>query len=330
MDNTAHQANVKVGIFVLVALAILIVGSLWVAGSTMLAGRRVSYNVVLENSSGVGPGDRVRYAGVPVGRIDSIALRPGQPLPVVFLIAIRPDVPVMRDSEARISTTGLLGAPFLELLAGSPDGERLPPGGEIRGRSGVGLEETLSRVDEIAARAVGVMDKTGKILDQVSTDLEPIMENLERLLSESNAEDLGAILAAARRTLDDSGPRITRLIENLEAGSERLDGALEGLPDVTTRLSELLDSVHEALGPDGRRLADVLESAQGTLETAGGTLSLIGDERTELQAMMRDLRDTVANLKAFSQQVKERPFSLVRIKPEPDRRPGDGVKENAP
>ena len=127
MTQRAMQANVKVGIFVLVALAILVVGSLWVAGSPMLAGKRVPYRVVLNDSAGVKPGDRVRYAGVPVGRIEAITLRPREPLPVVFDILIRPDVPVTEVSEAKISTTGLLGTPFLEILIPEFDAPPLSP-----------------------------------------------------------------------------------------------------------------------------------------------------------------------------------------------------------
>ena len=45
--------------------------------------------------------------------------------------------------------------------------------------------------------------------------------------------------------------------------------------------------------------------------------------------MLGDLRDTVANLKSFSQQVRERPYSLVRIRDEPERRPGDGARRSS-
>jgi hypothetical protein len=84
-----------------------------------------------------------------------------------------------------------------------------------------------------------------------------------------------------------------------------------------------------ALGPDGERLARVLESAESSLTRADETFSVLGGNRGEIEATLRDLRDTLANLKAFSQLVKERPYSLVRVKPAPQREPGDGVKENS-
>ena len=41
MHDEHKRADVRVGIFVLCALIILVVGSLWIAGSTLLAPQRI-------------------------------------------------------------------------------------------------------------------------------------------------------------------------------------------------------------------------------------------------------------------------------------------------
>ena len=68
MDDRSRSADVKVGLFVVTALTILVFGSLWIVGSTFFGARRVSYDVVMKEAAGVDAGDRVRFAGVPVGR----------------------------------------------------------------------------------------------------------------------------------------------------------------------------------------------------------------------------------------------------------------------
>ena len=96
------------------------------------------------------------------------------------------------------------------------------------------------------------------------------------------------------------------------------------------KLSGLLDDMRAALGPDGSRLSNLLGSAEGSLDSADEAFSILNSNRNELEATLWDLRDTAANLKSFSQQVKERPFSLIRKSSEPDRRPGQGVKGSTP
>ena len=327
MDDNSRLADIKVGAFVLGALAILIAGSLWIAGSTFFGAKRVPYVVLMQDSGGLQGGDRVRVAGVAVGRIQRADLRPGDPWPVVLRVAVKPDVPIKIDSAARVATSGLLGASYLLIEPGSENSPALPAGGEIRGTSSPGLEDALVQVGRISEKVLTILDQTSGVLETLSEEMGPILANLESLVSENNAEDVALILDNLRATTNDAGPKVTVLLERLDGVAEQLEGGIEGLPGLADRLSSLAQSVEVALGPDGERLARMLESATNSLNSAEGALSVVGGNRAEIESTLRDLRDTVANLKDFSQQVKEHPFSIVRIKPEPERRPGQGVKK---
>ena len=329
MPDGGRLADVKVGAFVLVALAILIVGSLWIAGSTLVGPPRVSYKVRMQDAGGLQAGDRVRIAGVSVGRIQRVNLQPGAEWPVTLSVAVKRGLDLKTDASARVATSGLLGASHLALIPGTQDADALSPGGEIRGSTVKGLEDTLAQLGELYEKAVTLLDQTSSIVETVSSEIGPILGNLESLLSEENAEDVRHILANLRSTTEQTGPRVASLMERLNSISQQLEGVLEGVPDLTAKLNTLVAEVHTALGPDGQRLARVLESAETSLGSAGDALSVLGDNRGEIEATLRDLRDTVANLKAFSQHVKEHPYSMVRIKPEPERKPGDGVKEGS-
>jgi phospholipid/cholesterol/gamma-HCH transport system substrate-binding protein len=326
MSSPGRGDQIKVGLFVLAALVLLIVGSLWIAGSTAIRGRRVDYHVLLHDSSGLQAGDPVRFAGVMVGRIKQVNLRPDEPWPVELRIAIKPSLPVREDSSARVGTSGLMGTVFLELIAGSADALVLAPGATIRGEASPGFEEALAQLSQISDKVAHVLDQTAELLDEVSAEVGPILGQIQALLSEKNINEIEAILATLRFTLDESSPRLIGLLARLESVAEKADAGAERLPELTENLSGLGEDLRTALGPDGERLAGVLEAAEGSLTSADDVLSILGDNREEIEATLADLRDTVANLKAFSQQVKERPFSLVRIKAPPERKPGEDVK----
>jgi phospholipid/cholesterol/gamma-HCH transport system substrate-binding protein len=329
VSNRGRLAEIKVGAFVLVALAILIFGSLWIAGSTFFGAPRVSYKVLMKDSVGLQAGDRVRINGVSVGRVQHVSLRPGDEWPVTLRVALKPDIPIKDDSSATVGTSGLLGASYLEIAPGSPGADPLPEGGEIRGTASAGLNSALARVDQIADKTVGLLDQLTGLLDTVDGELGPILGNLERMISEDNAENFQQTLANLRGATDDLGPRVSSLLEQLDTMAGQVEDGLEGLPGLRASLDALVADLHAAVGPDGERLARVLESAETSLNRADETLSVLGGNRGEIEATLRDLRDTLANLKAFSQLVKERPYSLVRVKPEPQREPGDGVKESS-
>ena len=327
MEDKNRLADVKAGIFVLTALLLLIAGSLWIVGSSFLGAKRIPYVVLMQDSGGLQGGDRIRVAGVSVGRILRVDLRPEDPWPVRLHVSLKPEVQVKTDGSARVATSGLLGASFLQIETGSASADPLPAGGEIRGTSSPGIEETLARVGQISEKVLTILDQTTGLLDTMSQEIGPILANLESLLSEDNAEDVSLILDDLRTTTHDAGPKVTLLLERLDSIAVQLEGGIEGLPGLANRLSDLVQNVEQALGPDGERLARMLESAANSFGSAEEALSVVGGNRAEIEATLRDLRDTVANLKSFSQQVKERPFSMIRIKPEPERRPGEGMKK---
>ncbi len=326
MSEPGKLSDVKVGVFVVTALAILVAGSLWVAGSGMFGASRVPYRVLLRDSAGLAAGDRVRVAGVAVGRIQGVELRPHDPWPVLMRVQLKSDLVVKTDSSATVATSGLLGTAFLQIDTGTPEAPRLPADGEIRGGEPGGLDEALAAVGDISQRATLLLEQASLLVETISTEIGPILANLEALLSERNAENLEQLLATAQRTMDEAGPRLTSLLERMESLSGSAEQGLENLPDLTERVAALADDLQAAIGPDGARLAQVLDAAGRSLASADETLSAIGGSRDELEATLRDLRDTAANLKAFSREVKERPFRLVRVKAPADRRPGDGVR----
>lgn len=325
MNHSDRISDIKAGGFVLVALIVLVAGSLWIAGSTLFGARKVSYRVTLDESGGLQAGDRVRVAGVSVGRIQRLDLRTDRVPPVDMLIGIQREFEIRADSTARVATTGLVGQAYLDINPGSPTAPLLTEGQHISGVASPGIDAALKQVGDIAARAGEALDQTTAILDTVSERLGPLLANLSALLSESNAEDVHHILSRLRATSDDVGPRVSSLLERLDAISAQLEGGVEGLPELSARLSEVVDGLQVALGPDGARLTAVLESTERGVNQAGDALSVVGQNRGELEATIHDLRDVVSNLKAFSQQVKERPSSLVRIKAVPDRKPGQDV-----
>ena len=113
--------------------------------------------------------------------------------------------------------------------------------------------------------------------------------------------------------LEESAPQVASLATHMNHVAQQLEGGLEGVPELTDRLHSLLSNVEQAIGPRGERLADLFDTGESTFTSAGETLRLVTAHRSELEVTLTDLQETVSNLKAFSQEVKERPFSLIRI-----------------
>ncbi len=125
-------STIRAGLFLIIALAIFVVGSLWVAGIHPGGTERVSYEVLMKSSGGVRQGDPVRIAGMEVGRVQEVDLRSGVEWPVLFRIGLDATIPVTEAASARLTTDGLLGSPYLEVDPGPAGEPPLPPDTPIR------------------------------------------------------------------------------------------------------------------------------------------------------------------------------------------------------
>ncbi|MDH3745939.1 MAG: MlaD family protein [Acidobacteriota bacterium] len=326
-NQSGTRSEIRAGLFLVLALLILGVGTLWIVGLKPLGGGQASYEVLMKGSSGIRRGDRVRVSGIEVGRVKKIELSAGEEWPVVFHVALERGLEITSGSFARITTDGLLGAPYLEIVAGLAGGKALPHGSRILGREGGTVTHTLEGLGQATDRLPALLDQVSELVGKINSEVDPLMGGFQALLSEENVDSISGSLAALRPAIEDVGPRLGLLVSRLESLAAELEEAVEGVPDVTGDLSGLVEDLREALGPDGQRLVRVFGSAESAFGSADGALSVVEGNSAELDAMLRDLRDAAANLKSITQTLKERPGLLLRYPRPPEREPGDGVEK---
>ncbi len=106
---------------------------------------------------GVKIGDEVRLAGVKVGTVTVLTLKP-QDYGAVVTMRVQPDVQISADSTLSIHTDGLLGGKYLEILVGG-DTNNLKPGGHFGFVQDAVIVEEL--IEKIVAYAEGQRKKPG-------------------------------------------------------------------------------------------------------------------------------------------------------------------------
>lgn len=104
---------------------------------------------------GVKIGDEVRLAGVKVGTVTVMTLKP-QDYGAVVTMRLQPDTLISTDSTLSIHTDGLLGGKYLEILIGG-DTNNLKPGGHFGFVQDAVIVEEL--IEKIVAYAEGQRKK---------------------------------------------------------------------------------------------------------------------------------------------------------------------------
>ncbi|MEM7355271.1 MAG: MlaD family protein [Acidobacteriota bacterium] len=322
----SRASEVRTGLFVVVALAILGLGTLWILGAKPWSGARTPYEVLMQRAGGVRNGDQVRLAGVEVGRVEEVRLAVGEEWPVTFTIQLDEAVVLSTESSARFASDGLLGSSFLEIVAGPPTADRLPPGGRIYGKAGGGLSDMLAGMDGMTDKVDRLLDDAGELVRTVSTRLDSTLDRVDQLLSDDNLVAFRGSLQSMQRLLGDVETRLPSLLARVEAVTAKADGSLEEVPSLVQEVDQLVSDLRTALGQDGERLGGVLDQAQSALGSADGAFTALEDREADLEATMRNLREASAHLKAFAQSIRSQPSRVLRTPKTPDRKPGEGVQ----
>ncbi len=203
--------EIRVGLFVLVGLLILVI-FVFSIGDYYFYKPGYRLRVTFKSANAIVKGAPVQFAGVGVGKVDDIrvAYEGTPPQPHVELgIWIPQYIRVQADDRATISTFGLLGEKYLDIIPSYGKGQVLAEGDVLVGTASVSTEE-------LTQQASHVLEQLGSTLDTVNgffNDNE-VRASLKGTLSNAEA------MTQEWQTL---GLKGAALVERLEQGVERLE-----------------------------------------------------------------------------------------------------------
>jgi len=251
MENRAYA--LMTGLFVVGMLAALLVAGWWLSDSSR---DRVPYLVVSENSvAGLNPYATVRYRGVEVGQVVSIAFAADDSGEIHVMLEVDPEAPVTDRTVASMSSQGLMGRTVVDLEEAAPGGERLhsskddpariPLDGEITNLE-VAMAQTADRLAELAERmSVLLNEENQQAITGTLKNLEDATAEMPNLLAE-----IEQTLPALRKTLDGSHQAldgVNRMLKDIERLGQT--GADSTLPKLERLLDEW-ESLARRLGED--------------------------------------------------------------------------------
>jgi len=174
------------GLFVIVLAVGIALFFVWLTGTGHRNG--VIYRIhFAESVSGLSPGDPVKFRGVDVGAVKSMALDPADPNLVAVDVSIAKDAPVKTDTKASLTLKGFTGAVFIELNGGSPNAARLveaTPQGQIpeipyeRSKLATVIEQLPKMVEKFSA----LEDQGKKVLNDMGSLTNRLKDNPSLLI----------------------------------------------------------------------------------------------------------------------------------------------------
>ena len=330
------KTKFSVGLFMIIGLAIVVVGVVWLGMSNYLEKGRMFVAYFDESVQGLDKDSPVKYRGVYIGRVHRIGVADDERLiEVVMKIEgdLRPDGPDGRQIVAQLKSVGITGLMFIELEQKKDDEPLIYPAANVvppypvlpTRRSDIskffkGLEDMFAIFRALDTRTISdeltqALKKINRVIDDAQldamvADVRGTLQNLQELLA---AEKLARVLHSFEQTSDS----LNQMARNADGGIGEIRQTFGRLDGVIAASGNDIQTVTQDLKISAREVKRAMQNAAIMLENTDRnvdavqrriTLTLNHIERASdtLNLLLERLTDQPSQL-VFGGQSQEKP-----------------------
>jgi phospholipid/cholesterol/gamma-HCH transport system substrate-binding protein len=323
MESKREQA--MVGLFVVVATALLL-ATLFSLSGTFTKGN-VRFKTFFKFAGGLQPGSPVSYAGVKVGRVEELRISEQRPSEIEVEFTVQPHVPVKTDSLARILSLSALGENQLEVVPGTQDAPRAKAGAVLPSREPFGIAQLADKLEALGPET----EKLLKQLNERVAELQVTIARVNDLINDQNRANVSASIADVRGMLAENRPVVKKTLSNVDATAAKFPALVDDLKKTIADAKTAINNIDSVIGENRQDVRKSVEEMRRTLVAAESAASqmdrLLNYNAENIDEILENIRMTTENLKLFTDQIRQRPASLIRSSGPPDRKPGTPPKD---
>jgi phospholipid/cholesterol/gamma-HCH transport system substrate-binding protein len=305
----------KVGAFVVVC-AVILTATVYYVSYARFKGARVPFRTYLRDAGGMQPGTQVLFGGITVGKVTSVQPDKVDPTRIEISLDVKEGTPLNAKSVAEVGSVSLMSNPALTISTGSNDAPRLHPGEVIRSEETVSLDELQRKVATLADAAQTTLLEVGTDLNNITGDTRHLLANLNEATGSTNRKHLTGILANTDTMVAQLSPQINQISQQVNGLIEKMGPAVDNVNATVVNANGTITALR---GPSQADLAELQKTLEQTRGLINNLQVLVRANTQNTTYTIENLRMATDNLNELTESVKERPWSLVRIKQPKDR-----------
>jgi phospholipid/cholesterol/gamma-HCH transport system substrate-binding protein len=299
----------KVGAFVLACFSIFAFTLIYLLNA-QIGRHTVPYRTYLRYAGGLESGASVLFGGISAGKVTAVRPWKTDPTRIEILLEVTDGTPLNEKSVAKLGLVSMMNSAALSITTGSNDAKRLPPGSAIPSQEAASFDEIADKVVTVADNANSLITQVQGELVGISGDARHLLANLNTVTGPPNQQRIRAVLDQVNGMLATERPKLDRISDQLITLSQHADDTVQNVNGTVTDLR----------GPMGKDLAEL----QSTLLQAKGLLAnmqvIVRANDYKIDDTVENLREATDNIDQLTDSLKQRPWSLIRIKEPKERK----------
>ncbi|MDT3695933.1 MAG: MlaD family protein [Ignavibacterium sp.] len=283
-----NLANAKLGIFIFLGSALLVVLIFLLGNKGQLFSSTFTIKAYFKNTEGLRNGASVRFGGIDVGAVKSINIVSGTSGRVEVSMRIKEEIKrfIKTDSQASIETEGLVGNKVVVITMGSEKA------GEIKDEGTILSKEPLSFAD-IIGETQGIMAYTKDMTKNLAEIVYKVNQGDGTLGKIINDDELYSVASELTKSADKS---LVSLTNELKGVVSLFDELGKGVSDVVTnvntlvaRLDTVLVGVSEGKGLLGSLVSDKGKEGKTLNQILNNLVTVSEDAKTSASRLAENM-----------------------------------------
>jgi len=317
------NTEAKVGTFVVVCLILLSV-TVYYVGNEQWGRHLTPYKTYLRYAGGVAPGTEVLFGGISVGRVTTVRAWTQDPTRIEILLEVKEGTPLNEKSVAGLGAVSLMSSPAISITTGALEAPRLKAGQVIASQETVSIDDMTRKLSTIADSATILIAQVQGELKGISGQAQTLLANLNDTTGPTNRKQIAGILQQVNALVAQQAPKLDQITDQVLLVSRNADSVVRKIGPVVDHTDATVANVNLTIDQLRDPIRQDLAQLQSTMQQAK---SLIAGIQTVVRSSDDNIRETVENLRVATEnldqltdQVKQRPWSLVRIRQPKDRK----------
>jgi phospholipid/cholesterol/gamma-HCH transport system substrate-binding protein len=299
-------SQLKVGLLVLAAMAVLIGLIFLMSGTGGLFGRKLVLRSYFANAAGLKDGAVVSVDGVTVGNVTKTRVVPERnpyPVEVTMQVGEKYWSDLHTDSTARIAPAGVLGDSFVDIDSRRATGPQPANNAELKISGSPTIEEVISSSQLSIEEIDQLMHKIGTLIDTLNTTRGTFGEIINDPVMKKNVVSIAANLQTITQAMADGKGSLGKFLND--------DSLYTKMNSTVDQLNSIVSDMNAGKGTAGKLLKD--ETAYNNFNSAvsnlNDVLASINSGKGAMGQFIKDpdeakkLNDAIANLDGILKSV---------------------------
>ena len=287
-QQQVRWSQLRVGVTVIVATVILAILVFLMTGEVGLFTTKIRVRAYFENAEGLRVGAPVRLEGVDIGNVVGMRVvnRPLTPVEVVMKISTKYKSQLHKDSEAVLTTAGVLGETFVDISSKVAKGPPAENNDELR-------TQTRPDIQDMVRASQGTLQ-----------NVDVLVKRLDRIVStiESGQGSVGKIINDPElyNRLDETLTEMQKIANQISSGKGSI-GKLINSDELYNKLQASLDKVD--------RMVDDIDKGKGTIGKLMKDPSLYNEAHSTISKANQMMADINAGKGALGKFTHDEEFA---------------------